>query len=297
MMACGERFRRARYNRMHRSVMPATSSVELGSVQKTLLLPLWGRSVETTSAHPLLVDETAVRIIASLGYDFSTIASHISPITQLSWIARSLHIDRTVREFLSHHPDATVVNLGCGLDTTFERVDNGQLIWYDLDLADVIKLRRRFIPESDRRIFLACSLFDQAWRWQLKADHSVFFIAAGVLYYFQESQIRALFSSLADAFPGSELIFDATTARGVKMANQKVIAAGGMDESAILRWGLERARDLQTWDAPITVLDHYPIFRNLKQGLEFKKQWGMLMADSLRVLSMVHVRLGRSCAP
>ena len=72
-------------------------AVELGSVQKTLLLPLWGRAVETGKAHPLLVDRTAARIVASLDYDFSTIARNISPITRPAWIARSLHIDRTLR--------------------------------------------------------------------------------------------------------------------------------------------------------------------------------------------------------
>jgi O-methyltransferase involved in polyketide biosynthesis len=119
--------------------MTTPVSAKLGSVQKTLLLPLWGRALETKKAHPLLVDATAVRIINSLDYDFSTIATNISYISQLAWIARSLHIDRSIRRFVEQHPSATIVNLGCGLDTTFERVDNGAFAWYDLDLPDVIE--------------------------------------------------------------------------------------------------------------------------------------------------------------
>lgn len=89
------------------------SPATLGGVQRTLLLPLWGRAVETRKPHPLLADPTAVRILDSIDYDFSTIATKISFVSQLAWIARSLHIDRTIRRFLEQHPTGTIVNLGC----------------------------------------------------------------------------------------------------------------------------------------------------------------------------------------
>ena len=277
--------------------MSATNAVELGSVQKTLLLPLWGRAVETGKARPLLVDQTAVKIIATLNYDFSTIAQGISKITQLAWIARSLHMDRTIRGFLERHPSATIVNLGCGLDTTFERVDNGRLRWYDLDFPDVVKLRRKFIPESDRRKSIASSLLDDAWLRQLPAPDGIFFLAAGVLYYLQESQVKAFLIKLADAFSGSEVVFDACSPLGLKMANKRVIKAGGMDESAILNWGLQRARDMQSWDSRIAVLADYPIFRNMKRGLSLHEMWGTFLSDALGIMSIVHLRLGSPGTP
>jgi len=272
--------------------MPITHAIELGSVQRTLLLPLWGRAVETKKPRPLLVDQTAVRILDTIDYDFSTIARNISFVSQLSWIARSLHTDRTIREFLERRPGATFVNLGCGLDTTFERVDNGLLSWYDLDLPDVIELRRRFIQESARRKFIACSLLDHGWWEQLKDADSMFFLASGVFYYFEEAQIKALLIDLASAFPGSEVLFDACSRRGVRAANQRVIKAGGMDEAAILRWGLQRARDMESWDSRIAVVDEYPIFRDMKRALSFRERWGTSLSDALRIISMVHLRLG-----
>jgi O-methyltransferase involved in polyketide biosynthesis len=90
--------------------MPEKIKLDLGSVQKTLLLPLWGRAIETRKTHPLLKDMAAVQIIDSIDYDFSTIALNINPITQHAWIARSIHIDRTVRRFVQDYPKATVVN-------------------------------------------------------------------------------------------------------------------------------------------------------------------------------------------
>jgi len=272
--------------------MTGMKTVELGSVQKTLLLPLWGRAVETRKTQPLLVDHAAAQIIATIDYDFSTMAHKISPITQLAWIARSLHIDRTLRGFLERHASATIVNLGCGLDTTFERIDNGRVCWYDLDLPDVMDLRKRFIPESARRHPIACSLLDDMWLHQLRITDSVLFVAAGVFYYFEESQLKPFFVKLAGAFPGAEVLFDACSPRGLKLANEKVIKAGGMDDSAMLKWGLRQATDMESWDRRIEVVSEYPIFRNLKGGLSIRKKLGTTISDVLRIMSMVHLRLG-----
>lgn len=277
--------------------MPSINAVELGSVQKTLLLPLWGRAVETRKACPLLVDQTAVKIIETLDYDFATIAQGISEISQLAWIARSLQMDRTIREFLKRHPGATIVNLGCGLDTTFERVDNGRLCWYDLDLPDVVELRRKFVSESDRRRFIASSLLNDAWLRQLPVPEAIFFLAAGVLYYLQESQVKAFLIKLADCFLSSEILFDACSPLGLKVANKRVIEAGGMDENAFLKWGLRSARDVQSWDSRIAVIAEYPIFRNMKHRFSIREKWGTFLSDLLRIMSIVHLRLGSPGTP
>ena len=267
------------------------TALELGSVQKTLLLPLWGRAVETGKARPLLVDRAAADIIAAIDYDFSTIARNISPITRLAWIARSLHTDRTIRKFLARNAGATIVNLGCGLDTTFDRVDNGRLRWVDLDQPDVIELRTRFIPESARRRSIACSILDDGWLSQVTAP--VMFVAGGVLYYLHEAELRTLFGRLADAFPGAEILFDACSPRGLRMANKKVIEGGGMDEAAMLKWALARASDLEAWDSRIAVIAEYGVFRNFKGGLSIGEKVGTTISDALRIMSMVHLRLGR----
>jgi O-methyltransferase involved in polyketide biosynthesis len=97
-------------------------AIDLGIIQETLLLPLWGRAVETQKRRPLLNDDTAVAIMANINYDFSVIANNISFLTQFAWIARSLHIDQVIRQFLKKHPKATIINIGCCLDTTYDRV-------------------------------------------------------------------------------------------------------------------------------------------------------------------------------
>ncbi len=270
--------------------MPDKISVDLGKVQQTLLLPLWGRAIEARKIRLLMIDRAAVDIIKKIGYDFSTIANNINEVTQLAWIARSLHIDRTIRHFLEIHPKAAIVNLGCGLDTTYDRVDNGFLRWYDLDLPDVIRLRKECIPESDRRNFISCSLFDDAWLHLVANEDNVFFMVAGVFYYFEESQMKTFFKKLADVFPGSEIIFDAASPLGVRVANKKVIADGGMDKSSVLKWGIERAKEIHAWDTRIKIMDDYPIFKKMKRALPIRNKIGTMISDLLNIMFMVHLK-------
>ena len=88
-------------------------AVDLGNVQKTLFLPLWGRAFETGKPHPLLVDKTAVRIIDEVDYDFARMAAGLNELSKIAWIMRSVHIDCVVKAFLAKYPHATIVNIGC----------------------------------------------------------------------------------------------------------------------------------------------------------------------------------------
>ncbi len=270
--------------------MPEKIAMELKDVQKTLLLPLWGRASETRKKDPLLIDKTAADIIDKINYDFSTIAGNMSEISRLQWIVRCIHTDRAIKAFLEKHSGGTIVNIGCGLDTTFERVDNGRLLWYDLDLPDVIKLRSEFIKENDRRKFIASSFLDDAWLKKLKINDNVFFFAMGVFYYFEEKQMREFFIKLAGLFPESEVFFDSASPLGVKVANKKVIQDGGMDSTSILKWGIKKAGIIESWDPRIKLIDEIPMFRDIRKKLDRKGKIGALMTDLLRIMTMVHLK-------
>jgi O-methyltransferase involved in polyketide biosynthesis len=265
--------------------------IDLTSVQETLLLPLWGRAAETRKAAPRLSDPLAVQIIDAIDYDFSTIANNIGFLTQYAWIARSLHFDRTIRSLLKQHSAATVVNLGCGLDTTFERVDDGRVSWIDLDLPDVIELRRKFIHDTDRRRTIASSVLDYRWFDAIGVKRPVMFLAGGVLYYFEEEEVRDFFIHAAAAFPNSEIVFDSASPFGVKVANGRVLKAGGMSESAVLKWGLKRATDIERWDGRLHVVEAYPLFRGMKRGFSLKEKYALFLSDHLKVMSIVHLAM------
>lgn len=264
--------------------------IELGDVQKTLLLPLWGRSVETQKSNPLLTDHTAAEIIKKIDYDFLEAAKNLRNVSQLGWIARSLHIDTTIKRLLETYPAATMVNIGCGLDTTFDRMDNGRLTWYDVDLPDVIALRRKLIPERERRTSLAHSFLDHDWLSSLRIQEKVLFIAAGVLYYFEEHRIKDFLTRLAERFPGGEMVFDATTPAGVRTANRMVLKASGMDERSFLKWGLKDAKTLESWDGRIRLVREYPMFRDVIHRVRFKDRIMLRISDLFKIQYMVHIR-------
>jgi O-methyltransferase involved in polyketide biosynthesis len=265
----------------------------LGDVQKTLFLPLWGRAIESQKKKPLLVDKVAVEILNEVNFDFAPIAKKISEITRLGWIARGLSYDNIITQFYQRSPDAIIVNIGCGLDTTFDRIDNGYLQWYDLDLPDVIELRKHFISETERRKFIASSFLDYKWLDLLTPEKPILFMAAGVFYYFDEKQIRGFFTKLADLFPGCEIVFDASSPVGVKMANRFVIKNSGLDQKSFLKWGLKDARKIESWNGKLRLIGQFSAFDSLRSELNFRDRLGTFITDLLKIQYMVHLKVLR----
>jgi len=139
-------------------------------------------------------------------------------------VLRNREFDRYARDFLVRHPDAVVVHIGCGLDSRFERVAerNGQVEWYDLDLPEVIELRRKLLgDEAGRYHFLPYSAFDLRWLEIISSyrQRPFLFLAEGVFMYFDETQVKSLVLALQKRFPGAELVFDAFSPYLIRMSN------------------------------------------------------------------------------
>lgn len=186
--------------------MTDRETAELGAVQRTLFFPLLARARETARKHPLLRDPKAVEILRTL--DFDTAAYNLSFNTSYV-VLRTMVLDWWVSQFLNRHPDGTVAELGTGLNTRFERTDNGRVHWVDLDLPDTIEVRRRFFQDTDRRRMLAASLLDPDW---LEAVEQLpgpyFFVSDGVLVYLREEDVTSALARIAARFPGAMLAFD-----------------------------------------------------------------------------------------
>src|SRR5512143_1547761 len=145
--------------------MPETTDQNLGGVPETYLAPLYWKAMESQRPDAMIKDEKAVALVTHSSLDFSRVRQiHMNELLNAMRIIFTREMDRYIRDFLGRHPDAVVVHIGCGLDSRFERVDDGNVEWYDLDLPEVIKLRRRFIgDEGERYHLLACSVFEDDW--------------------------------------------------------------------------------------------------------------------------------------
>ena len=273
--------------------MSVKTTVELGNVQKTLFFPLWSRAFESKKENPLLVDKTALEIVEKVDYDFSPIAKNMTELSQITWIIRSICVDGVIKNFVDKYPSATIVNIDCGLDTTFDRIDNGTLLWYDLDLSDVIRLRKKFIKENERRKFIAGSFLEKGWLGEIRVDENVLFIAAGVFYYFEEAEIKDFLIRIADNFPGSEIFFDVSSPYGIKRANKMIIKNSGLDEGSFLKWELKSTKDILSWDERFKLLKTYDYYRGRHHHLSLQSKIIGFISDLFRIQYMVHLAIMR----
>ncbi|KWX21683.1 methyltransferase [Mycolicibacterium wolinskyi] len=216
----------------------------LGEVQETLLIPLYGRARDAAARRPVLHDRRAVELVDRIDYDFTKFGG---PSLSGS-VLRSAIFDGWVRQYLDEHPDGTVVEIGTGLNTRFDRLDNGRVRWFDLDLPDTIAMRRQFFTARDRCTMLEGSVLDTDWFDAVAPDAGtaapLLFVIEAVLVYFTEEQARTVVTQLAERFPGSLLAFD--TGGATMMRNQE--RNGSMKAvTARMQWVCEDPRRLEAW--------------------------------------------------
>ncbi len=270
--------------------MPEKTSPTLSGVSETLLIPLYVRAQETRREDAMLKDETAVQMVNRIDYDFSRVK--LLGHDALGIILRLREFDRFARDFLAGHPDGVVIHIGCGLDTRFERVDNGRVEWYDLDLPEVIVLRRKLIrTESGRYHLLNCSVFDPAWMETIGAHRPrpFLFIAEGVFPYFEEARIKSWVLKICGMFPGSELVFDASTPWVMRADNLNLIYSR---VKARLHFAIKNGRDVESWDDGIRMLEEWFYFGTDEPRVR-PYYWMYRIAFLRKSTGIFHYRLGK----
>lgn len=270
--------------------------IKLGAVQETLLLPLWARAKDMETKNPIASDRFAQSIISRIDYDFSKFEGGQVAAHRIVWPIRACNFDRIAGAFLAQNRSALVINLGAGLDTAFQRVDDGKVEWINIELPDVAALRMKLIPDSERETTIPKSIFDFTWIDDIgerSQGRSILFMAAGILYYFEPREVEAFFRKLAGAFPSAHIIFDAVSRFAAWGTNRKIMKASGMDSSACLKWNLKRASRLRRWVDSIKVIEEYPLLSRMphRSGLRRKTVWGIRIAGLFRFYNMVHVQL------
>ena len=272
--------------------MSENVNLKLSGVPETLLMTLYIRAMESQRPDALIKDEKAVALVTQMSYDFGRIRQiKMDEDDKVTVILRNLEFDRQARDFLARHPEAVVVHIGCGLDARFERVDNGQVEWYDLDLPEVIELRRKFIGgERERYHLLGCSAFDSAWLDAVSAhcQRPFLFLAEGVLMYFEEAQVKSLVLMLRGHFPGAELVIDAFSPFLIRANNLRLsITKFG----ARYHWGLWRGQEIEGWGDGIHLLDEWGYFDRPEPRLDHIR-WMRHIPLLARVLRIYHFQLG-----
>jgi len=229
---------------------------KITGVPETLLIPLYARAVETQRPDGIIRDEKAVEMVERIDYDFAKFDK--TWMSQVGVTIRTEILDEGTSAFIGTHPEATVVNLGAGLCTRFNRVDNGRVTWYELDLPEVIELRRQFFTETNRRRLIVGSVADFDWMEQIQKGDSqpLLFIGEGLFMYFEEPEVKRIFVELATRFPGADLLFEALAPMIVGRAkhHDAVSKVGGQVE---FRWGVSSGVACAEWDPRIQFVQEW----------------------------------------
>ena len=227
------------------------------TVQETLVIPLYGRKMCSERYPALYRDETAIRLIDQIDYDFAALEKKSGGLMQrfgvLEAAMRQTDLAFEVRDYLKDHPNAAVVNLGCGLDDTGRQCDNGTCRLYNLDLPDVIAVRDQLLPPGEREENIPCDLSDTAWFNRIDTSGGAVFFAAGVFYYFLKEQVRALVQQMAEAFPGSVLVFDAANEKAVRLMLKTWIKDAAIQDVGAYFAVADARRELSAWDSRLHV--------------------------------------------
>ena len=223
--------------------------IEKNTVQETLIIPLYARKVCSELYPNLYRDETAVRLIDEIDYDFSEAEKKSRSLMQrfgsLEVAMRQNDLAFEVKDYLKIHPNAAVVNLGCGLDSTGRSCDNGSCKIYNLDFPDVIALRNELLPAGKREESISCDLNNTEWFKEIDAS--------GVFYYFLTEQVKTLVQQMADAFPDSVLVFDAANRTAVKMIAKTWLKSAKIKDVGAYFAVSDAPQEISAWDSRLQV--------------------------------------------
>lgn len=244
-------------------------------VAETLLIPLYMRAKESRRGkEAILQDEMAEKLVESIDYDYAQFDS--ARMSEVGCVVRGWFFDNAIRRFIAAHQHPVVVNVGCGLDTRYQRIgDTGKAVFYELDLPEVIVLRHELIPEPANDHYIAASLLETDWMDDLRGKHpdgEFIFVIEGVLMYFYEKQVRSVLQNIAGRFKGGELWFDVC---GTMMTKHGVKPDSLRKHEAQIRSGLCDGHEVERWEPRLTLLEQANYMKF------FRSRWGFFFGQIL----------------
>ncbi len=264
---------------------------KLSKVSDTLYVPLLGRIYASNNHKNILYDEKALEVSESLPSELF-LDNGQNEYTYIASAVRSTNIDYYVKKFLDQNPNGSVVNLGCGLEDIYDRIDNGTANWFELDLPNVLELRKQYFPPSERDHYLPYSILDYTWIDELKklTSEKVIFVASGLFHYFKEKDVIELLRKISE-LPDCEIVFDAVSSAGMKITHRYMKKMGR--EDAFMYFSVDNAEELvkkiNTNMKLIESRKYYSIIKT-KKSLSFSTKFKMIFSDTFNMVKMVHLR-------
>ena len=187
------------------------------TMEDTLFLPVMGRIYASENFPNILTDEAAVKLKSKLP-DHLKNQKLQNQYGALTGAVRSAAFDRYIKDFLRRHPEGVIAQLGCGLETTYQRCDNGTATWYEVDFPDTIRLRQSVLRDQLREHYFPGNPFALDWLKEIRQKDQkvpVLVTAGGLLHYFEQEKILNLLKKI-QAYGHIEILFDAMNEEGIR---------------------------------------------------------------------------------
>ncbi len=269
--------------------------IEKNTVQETLIIPLYGRKVCAAHYPELFTDKEAERICEMLDYDFASkkkiMESPTGLFGALEVAQRHYDLLWEVREYLKAHPEAAVVNLGCGLDDSFSKADNGLYRGYNIDLEDVIRIRNELFGSREREMNIASDLNDHRWMDKIDASKGAIFFAAGVLYYLRKEDVIKLVNTMNERFPTGVLVFDSCNELGAKMMRKTWLKEAGIDDVSAY-FSLKDKAEAESWNdhfKDVSERSYMRGYRDIYHDVSLFHRLMLLLCDKVVRMKIVRI--------
>lgn len=183
----------------------------LNGIPESMLIPLAYRATETNEKSPIIADLHSQKIFKEIDYPFEKISN--SWPTQVGISVRTYLLDQQVSQFLKHTSKPLIINIGCGLDTRRTRLELNDIPWIDLDVPEVIDIRKQFFSETSTYKMIAKSMLDDTWMDDVQKfefyqhNMEILIIFEGVLMYFDAQTITQLLNKIISRLKYQKLTF------------------------------------------------------------------------------------------
>jgi methyltransferase (TIGR00027 family) len=272
--------------------------MNLTDVSKTAFLTLRSHVIESQKKNPLIHDPMASICLEKL-ISFSSakekeplLTRELSSVLTRHIAVRARKYDSIVNEFISKNPSSTVINLGCGFDTRYWRINNKECRYYDLDLPELIAIKKEILKEYLRYEMIGCSVLDPSWIDRITAtgNRNFLLIAEGLLMYLPKNEVMKLFKVISERFFHSQIILEIVTENYTKGIMKKIVIMKmkrriGLEAGASYNFGIKNGKELESFGDGIKIIKEWSYFedpdvrpRILKYLGMNRKQWTVIAA-------------------
>ena len=234
--------------------------VNVTGVPETMVQTLYARAKETRRQNAKIKDEIAVELVEKLDYDFSK--ADKDKAMNCGVIARTIVLDQMVKQYLEKHANTVVINIACGLDTRCYRMEGKYLRWYNVDLPETMKIRKRFLTETGPIYQIAKSAMDDSYIDDIDYHgENILVIIEGLTMYLCEKDIRKMFSIIGKSFQKVTVMVETMSPFVGKHMKEKSIEGS----NAKFTWGVKNGKELQRIIPAFSVQQEVSLVEGMKE--------------------------------